>query len=308
MARALRGAPLLALGAALLLGQAAWAQHPIGARTRPLHTRLGLADAVAVASVAEVGVGRIRLEHARGLSGALPESFEVKRSPSAPPPLAAGDRALLLLRGARPPYVLVDQPEETIRLVDASSEERWAEAVSSWLRVRERPQAWVKLYLGWIDEGPDTLRDLAVQGLTDARAPFQPVSPEVFAGLARAAWDPERPLAARRAAALLASFEPGGGGALAAGLLAAPLDCDSVVAEAALRAAPRQAGDDPAPVLMRGLDHVDAEVRKTALQNAQTLTAGVPPELLARVERVAREDAESWLRADAERALAAMQP
>jgi hypothetical protein len=294
------------LGAVLLLAAAAGAQHPIGPRTRPLHTRLALADAVALASVAEVSEGRIRLERARSLAGNVPESFEVKRSPAAPPPLAAGDRALLLLRGARPPYVLVDQPEETIRLGDAASEERWAEAALAWLEVRERPAAWVPLYLGWIEEGPDTLRDLAVQGLADPRAPFQPVDASVFVGLARIAWDPARPVAARRAAALLASFAPAGGAELSAGLLAAPLDCDPEVAQAALRAAPRQLGADPAPALMRGLDHADAEVRRVALQNAGTVTTR-SPELRARIERVAREDAESWLRADAERALAAMQ-
>ena len=273
MPRALRADSLrrrLPLGGVLLglaLTSAAGAQHPVGPRARALHTRLAQADAVAVATVKAVEPGRLRLDDGRSLHGDVPSPFQVKRSPGAPPPLAAGDRVLLLLRGARPPYVLVDQPEETIRLADADAEERWSEAVRAWLAVRERPAAWVPLYLSWIDGGPDTLRELAVQSLGDLGAPFQPVPAEVFAGLGAAAFDPARPLAARRAAARLAFLSPEGADALAGGFLSAA-DPDAVIAQAALRAAPREGAAKGSALLLRGLAHSDAEVRRTALRAA----------------------------------------
>jgi len=291
------GGALLAVG--LALAAVAGAQHPVGPRTRALHARLAQADAVAVATVKSVEPGRLHLDDVRSLHGDVPSPFQVKRAPGAPPPLAAGDRVLLLLRGARPPYVLVDQPEETIRLADADAEERWSEAVRAWLAVRERPAAWVPLYLAWIDGGPDTLRELAVQSLGDLGAPFQPVPAQVFAGLGAAAFDPARPLAARRAAARLAFLSPEGADALAGGFLSAP-EADAVVAQAALRAAPREGGAKGSALLLRGLAHSDAEVRRTALRAARGLGAGASPELRAAVQRLAGDpDAESWLRAEA---------
>jgi hypothetical protein len=301
-----RALSALALVLALSIAPAARAQHPVAPTTRPLSVRMDLADAVAVASVAAVELGRIRVDDARPLAGSVPASFEVKRAPGAPPPLAAGDRAILLLRGARPPYLLVDKPEETIRLADPAAEERWTSAISAWLAVRERPSAWVPLYLDWIEGGPDTLRELAVQGLLDPRAGFQPLAPEVFARLARTAWDAQRSLPARRTAALLARFGPGGNEPLAEGLLAAPLDCDPEVAVAALNAAAAQTTRDPAPVLLRGLEHADSQVRKGALEAAQTLRERASPALRERIGRMAREEGESWLRAEAERTLAAL--
>jgi len=320
MVRALRGASLrpslrrslhaagLALVVAATLAGAARAQHPIAPTTRALPERMALADAVAVARVAAVDLGRIRLEEARALSGSVPASFEVKRAPGSPPPLAVGDRAILLLRGARAPYVLVDKPEETIRLADAAAETRWVAAISAWLAVRERPRAWVQVYLDWVDGGPDTLRELGVRGLTDPKAPFQPLAPEIYADLGRAAWDPQRSLPARRTYAILARFGPKGAEQLAEGMRSAPLDCDAAIAEIALNAATAQTAFEPGPILIRGLDHGDAEVRRSALQAAQSLRGRANAELKARIERVAREDGEAWLRADAERALALLNP
>lgn len=309
MGRASRRASLrnLALAAALaVLAHAAHAQHPAPPSTRPFPTRAALADAIVVASIEEVELGRLHVANVRTLAGEVPERFQVKRAPGAPPPLAAGDRAILLLRGARPPYVLVDEPRETIRLADAASEERWTAALSAWLAVRDRPRAWIEVYLDWIESGPDTLRQLAVQGLIDPKAPFQPVDPGVYEELARRAWDPERSLEGRRVAALLARL--GAGPALARGLLAAPLDCDPEIASAALAGAVGHEGFDPTPVLLRGLDHRDADVRKNAVdgaRNAAPFWGGhLQPELRERIERLAREDGESWLREQAEKTLA----
>jgi hypothetical protein len=287
----------------LLASAAGHAQHPVAPRTRPLPQRLAEADAVALATVREVELGRIVVDDARALAGEVPHRFEIKRSPGQAPPLESGDRALLLLRGARPPYVLVDRPEETIRLAGRDVEERWATAVQSLLRVLDRPAQWVPLYVSWIEQGPETLRDLAVDGLLDPTAPFQPVAPAVLAQLGREAWDETRDLGTRRAAARLASFDPGGSARLAEGFLAAPPDADPTLAETTLRAVRRQDVVDPRLVLLRGLGHPDAGVRRTALRSARQLGGDPGAELRARVEAVARDDPESWLRAEAQTTL-----
>lgn len=283
------------------------AQHPGVPHDRSLAARLALADAIAIATVLREEPGRLDCGEVRVLEGSLPESFAVKRAPSAPPPLGVGDRAIFLLRGARPPYVLVDQPKETIRLADAAAEERWADAISGWLAVRDRPAAWPALYAGWIDDGPDTLRELAVNGLSDPAAPFQPIPEATAAAYGDLAWDAARPISARRAYALLASLTQPGSDRLVEGFRAAPLDCDPEVAAAALRAVQRRPATASA-VVARALDHSDAEVRRAALHAAQLLRDRADPELRTRIERVSREDTESWLRAEAERTLADLVP
>lgn len=94
----------------------AQAPHAIPPPVRPLRERAALADVIAIVEVVGVAEGRIRVVTRGALRGAPPATFEVKRSPLRPPPLAAGDRALLVLRGARPPYVLVDVPDEVLKL------------------------------------------------------------------------------------------------------------------------------------------------------------------------------------------------
>jgi hypothetical protein len=227
----------------------------------------------------------------------------VKRSPVTPPPLAAGDRTLLLLRGARPPYVLADRPDEVIRLTDAAAEARWTSAFEAWLAARERPAAWPALYAAWIDSGPDTLRDLAVASLVDPAAPFQPLAPEFAAGLGDAAWDVARPLGARRAAAAAALRTPAGTARLVERFASAPGDPDTEICVAAVTAAGLQRGPARQAALLRALAHGDAEVRRAALRALEGL--GAPAEgLRDAVARVARDDPESWLRAQAEQVLA----
>ena len=310
MIQPLRALRIAVLGAALAIAAppgAAIAQHPGVAQQRSLAARLALADAVVIATVESEAPGRLACGSVRTLSGTVPERLEVKRSATTPPPLAVGDRAVLLLRGARPPYVLVDDPEETIRLADPSSEERWAAAVSGWLAVRSEPAAWPALYARWIDDGPDTLRELAVSGLADPRAPFAPIPAATGAAFGDRAWDLARSLPARRAYALAATMSVDGSARLVAGFRATPDDSDPAVASAALRAVLL----DPAtasPVVAHALDHTDAEVRRAALQAAQSLRDRAGPELRERIARVSREDSESWLRAEAERTLAALVP
>jgi hypothetical protein len=130
--------------------------HPGIPGPRPLHERLAGADRVAVVQVERIDAGRIAV---------APEAFEVKRSPLRPPPLATGDRALLLLRGARPPYVLADEASEVIRLSDDAMAERWAGAVRAVLANRDDRAALVTVYAEWIEEGPVSLADLGRAGL-----------------------------------------------------------------------------------------------------------------------------------------------
>src|SRR4029453_5530711 len=217
-----RASLLFVLPLGMLLSGPARAQHPLGSTGRVLHVRLALADAAAAVTVREVEPARLRVAEVRTLWGELPAEFLVKRAPAAAAPLEVGDRALLLLRGARPPYVLVDRPEETIRLSDAEAEAAWSDALRAWRRVRERPAAWVPLFLAWIERGPDTLRDLAVQGLGDPEAPFQPLEPALYAELGRRAWDATRPPPVRRAAARLPPLDAPGGAGRAAGRVSGP--------------------------------------------------------------------------------------
>ncbi|HEX2486382.1 MAG TPA: hypothetical protein VHQ66_13825 [Myxococcota bacterium] len=306
--RGRRGAASLALAFALLalaelaLRGPALAVHPIAPRMRSAHARLGAADLVVVATVESVSEGRIALADARALRGHAPDRFLVKRSPVAPPPLAAGDRALLLLRGARPPYVLVDRPDEVIRLADAAAEARWVAAFEGWLAARARPAAWPALYAAWIDSGPDTLRDLAAASLADPAAPFQPLPPAFGASFGDAAWDVARPLAARRAAAA-AALRTGGVERLVERFASAPGEPDPAISVAAVAAAGLLRGPARDAALARALAHADAEVRRAALRILEG--TGAPPEgLRDAVARVARDDPESWLRAQAEQVLA----
>jgi hypothetical protein len=165
--------PQLLSGLLLALAGAAGAQpigHPVPLGPRPLHLRLAQAEVVAVVKVERVDEGRIALRLEDALAGSPPEAFEAKRSPLRPPPLATGDRALLLLRGARPPYVLVDEPSEVIRLSDDAMAARWSAATRAALAARGDPAALEAVYAEWVANGPSSLRDLGSAGLLALRA------------------------------------------------------------------------------------------------------------------------------------------
>jgi hypothetical protein len=152
----------------LALGGAAAAQpigHPFPPAPRAFHVRLAAAAVVAVVRVERVAEGRIALRLEQALFGSPPGSFEVKRSPQRPPPLATGDRALLLLRGDRPPYVLADEPSEVIRLADDAMAARWSGAASQALAAQTDPEALAAVYADWVEHGPASLRDLGAAGL-----------------------------------------------------------------------------------------------------------------------------------------------
>jgi hypothetical protein len=159
--------PRLLAALLLPLGGAAAGQpalHPHLPGIRPFHARLAEAQVVALVRAERIDEGRIAVRLEEALLGAPPDRFEVKRSPLAPPPLATGDRALLLLRGDRPPYVLADRPSEVIRLGDDAMAARWRAAARAALAARGDPAALGRVYEEWIATGPASLRELGMAG------------------------------------------------------------------------------------------------------------------------------------------------
>ena len=178
---------LFGLFVVLALAGAASAQsigHPLPPGLRPFHERVAPVEVAAVVRVERVDEGRIEVVREEALAGAPPERFEVKRSPLNPPPLATGDRALLLLRGARPPYVFADQPSEVIRLSDDAMAARWSAAVRSVIAHRDDPAALVPIYLDWIDGGPETLREIGRSSLLDLATQHPALRPKITRALA----------------------------------------------------------------------------------------------------------------------------
>lgn len=150
--------------------------HPGIPGARPLHQRLADADVAAVVEIERIDTGRIAVKRRDLIAGEAPEAFEVKRSPlpQRRPPLATGDLALLLLRGARPPYVLADEPREVIRLSDDAMTARWSAATRAVLANREDRAGLIAVYGEWIENGPASLADLGKAGLRALRAPVPP--------------------------------------------------------------------------------------------------------------------------------------
>jgi hypothetical protein len=162
--------PLLALALAWLGAAPAFAQmigHPLPPGLRPFHERVAAVDVAAVVRVERVDEGRLTVVRETALAGAPPERFEVKRSPLSPPPLATGDRALLLLRGEIPPYVFADTPAEVIRLEGDDMARRWSDAVRGVIAHRGEPVRLVSIYRDWVAGGPDTLREIGAASLAD---------------------------------------------------------------------------------------------------------------------------------------------
>jgi hypothetical protein len=158
--------------------------HPLLPGVRPFHDRVANVDVAAVVRVERVDEGRVEVVREDVLAGAPPERFEVKRSPLTPPPLATGDRALLLLRGARPPYIFADEPAEVIRLSDDAMAARWSSAVRSVLVHRDEPAELVPIYLDWIEHGPETLREIARSSLLDLATKHPELSARIAPELA----------------------------------------------------------------------------------------------------------------------------
>jgi len=231
-----RLAPFL-LALVALAGPPARAQHGfVPPDERPLHERLAAARVVVIATVAEVRTGRIDFESALPVLGRVGPEFEVKRAPSRPPPWIVGDRALLLLAGARSPYRWVDRPAEAVTFADTAAERRFADALRALDAVRVDATARRDLYARWSDGPHEDLAALGHRGLSDA-AGMARVMDEAFAlDRARVADDPERPPAVRRRAARIAARHPAGIAALLEHLERTLPVTDAGVAEVAIQA------------------------------------------------------------------------
>jgi hypothetical protein len=300
--------PGRALGAALLLvlgvtGDALAQRfgHGLPPPPRPLHVRLALADVVAFATVERVELGRIAVGDAQALRGAPAGSFRIKRAPSKAPDLAAGERALFLLRGARDPYVMVDEPREVVRIEDAEREARWRAGLAELLAAKG-DDAVHATYLDWIDGPGDGLRQAATQALADRRR--SPLPAEVRVERARIALDASRPAAVRRASANVACLEPAGTAALVAGLDRA--DVDPGVVRVALTMGALQRVEGLSDAVVTSLGHANREVRRAALPAAVALAG--EPAVRAALEELAEREEDAELREAARRALGRRAP
>lgn len=277
--------------------------HPLPRQLRPLHERVAEADAVVTATIGEVTEGRIELTDLTPLVGHVAAGARVKRAPSNPLPVSSGDRVLLLLRGARSPYLSVDSPRETVRLASDAAEARWSEAIRGLDGARESPDEWVELYTGWLESGPGSLRDLAVASLSDPSAPYQPLPDAFFAARAVAAWDTQLAVETRRASARLAALHPAGASSLAAQAADCAEGSDPDVVElSAIAAIRHDVGDRDAAVLC-ALSHPHASVRTStakAIGRTQKTSAAA---IRTRLELLASEDTESFVREAAHQAL-----
>ena len=297
----LRLARALGALAALLAAGGAAAQgfgHGLPPPARPLHVRLAAADVVALGAVERVETGRIAVSGAHALRGEPGARFHIKRAPSRAPELAPGERALWLLRGARDPYVLVDEPRELVHLEDEAQEARWRAALGD-LLAAEGTVAVRDVYLGWIDGPDDGLREAALGALANRIADPLPLGAEVAVARARAALDPARPAGVRQASATLACLEPGGTRALLSGL--ARPEVDPAVVRVALAWGAMQRSEGLSEAVAASLRHADVEVRRAALAVGGRMA--LEPGIRSALEGMAAADADPQLREEARKAL-----
>ena len=288
----------LALCLGALPAAAQIAGHGLPAPSRPLHARLAEADVVALGTIERVELGRVQVGDAVALRGTPGERFAIKRAPSRAPDLTAGDRALLLLRGARTPYVWVDEPKEVMRLADPAGEARWRDALAELLAAPD-DVAVRDVYLEWIDGTDQELRDAATRALADRRRePPLPIGRDVALTRARIALDPRRPVSVRRASASIAVTDADGMRALLAGTGAPGVDPGVVQLALTLGALQRMDGIEGS--VLAALRSEDRGVRKAALPAAATVAN--TPAVQAELERIAA-DSDDELAKAARRAL-----
>ena len=294
-----------------LWGAAALAQtgHPPIQGPRPVHERLAVSDRVVHARIKSVEIGRIQLEAAAGLAGPVPETFEVKRSPVAPPPLEPGDEAILFLRGARPPYVLVDAPEEVIRWVEPDQGPRWDAAIGALVAADDDPVAQADAYLDWIDAGPANLRGLGASGLEAILALEPGMAGAIAPGRMVRVRDPDRPDDVRHISARLAALSPDHAGALCGVLAGAGLPLEPATTNAALRSGALARAPEVFALLERAKDDPDPFVRLAATRALPTTLTFAREETLSVAREIAAGETDRRVREAAERVLRdAMRP
>ncbi len=289
------GTALLASGA---LAQAPF--HPLPSGAPHPHESLARADAACVATVDALERDRIHVREAEALAGALPPRFAVKRSPSDPPEIAAGSRALLLLRGARTPYVLVEGSHGAVALLDADEERSWREAVRALLAADGNEVRLTAAYLEHLDDPSPTLRARAQRALLDPRAQLAPLSAAQATARARAAFDGDLHESARLASAELATRTPEAMTILARNLLAQGGEADARFLEVAVRGAARTGHASLASLVERSLGHPASWLRRRALRMAPLAWN---PTLARRVARLAEGDPSERVRTEAQRLL-----
>ncbi len=290
---------------AILLGSLALAvptraQHGMTGGPRPLHLRLAEADVVAIGTVEAVSEGRVTVGEATALRGELPPRFELKRAPSLEIPFAVGASLLLPLRGARDPYVLVDDARELISLRDPAAAAAWRAGTHSLLAAGDDREALTDVYVAWLEGDDDALRETAGAALLDPRAGLLPMSPERAVARARAALDPELPLAARRISAMLASGRAEGALAMLADFPAVARDAQ--VLETALRSGIHWRVDGVDDALLRALEDDRPAVRRSAVKLIESSGSTLGLEQLV---EVAAHDADEGVRREAIRVLRA---
>lgn len=235
---------------------------------RALHERLAEARVVAFATIDRVDDGRIAVRDAEAVLGTVEPSFEVKRSPGAPPPWIPGQRVLLLLSGARSPYRWVEKPIEAEKgavLDGPAAEARWRRAVRALDSVRSDGEARRDLYASWCDGDDEALRVAGLRGLLDLSTLLEFMDEDFARDRVRVATDESRALPVRRAAARVAARHATGIAALLAFLAEAGPDADPEIAEVALRAGLRAGHSEAESALSALLRSGSPELRSVAL-------------------------------------------
>ena len=279
--------------------------HPTASRPRAIHERLDAADRVVKVRVASVSEGRIGVEEAEALVGEVERAFEIKRSPMRPHPLAAGDLAILFLRGARPPYVFVDEPGEVIRIVDATQEARWSEAIETLDAARSETPALAATYLDWVDRGPASLRDLGANGIFRVIEQDPALREQLARSRAEPAANPAAPAEARRISAGVAASTPAGATSLCTKLNASETPLDAPVTEIALRGCAAAGAPAAADLLQRAADDEAPAVRMAAARSLALVARSAPEAALEVARELAENDPETSVRRAAERMLRA---
>ena len=164
----------LAAALAAAAGSAAVAQapHAIPPPVRSLHERTAEAPLIVIGRVAGAGPGRVAVQTERALRGTPPPTFEVKCSPLRPPALADGGRALLLLRGARSPYVLAGDASELMPIESEADAQALAGALPALLAAGDDLAAVARVYEDWAASGSGLLHALGADGILALRVPL----------------------------------------------------------------------------------------------------------------------------------------
>jgi len=258
--------------------------------------------------VLEVRESRISLTLVQALRGKAPDRFEVKRAPGRPPPLRAGDQAILLLRGDRAPYILVGPPKRVLHTRDPDEAAALAKAVRAVDAARGDPDRLADRYLQWIDGPLEALRTRAAQSLPALLRDAPQREHRVALDRAGAATDRSRSREARLISSRLAGREPEGARNLVATLAArGALDEPEVVGVALQRGA-FFGVDGLRDLWLAALASPAAPMRRVALRMAPLLHAALEPSDRLRIERAAQQDPDPGTRAIGKRALRALRP